>query len=293
MTSTDVEAASPPATLTHRLSEKSALHPRSIDIFGENATHKTSNKIVTAKYSALTFLPFVLYELLHPNKRFANFFYLVVGILQSWPLISPIEPPYPQSFYSLVLILVVDIVVLAREDMSRHRADGVMNANPVGVISRNAASGQIEEHEETWAGVKVGQVVRVRSKQAFPADLVLLRGSEPPGQAWVNTKPLDGESDMKLRLAPAHGLSPPVGEARADDALEKQLDWERLRGSIHCERPNDKVIVFRYPPDILPISFRSPSDRLPIAFRSSSDLHQISIRSSSDLLLISFHPISI
>jgi phospholipid-transporting ATPase len=49
--------------------------------------------------------------------------------------------------------------------------------------------------------VEVGDVVRVRNRDTFPADLLLL-ASSLGGQAWVNTKPVDGESDVKLRLAP-------------------------------------------------------------------------------------------
>ena len=53
----------------------------------------------------------------------------------------------------------------------------------------------------TWADVREGDVVRVDAKEAFPADLLLLKSSAG-SQCWVNTKPLDGETDMKLRLAP-------------------------------------------------------------------------------------------
>ena len=53
----------------------------------------------------------------------------------------------------------------------------------------------------TWREVEVGDVVRVRNRDTFPADLLLL-ASSLGGQAWVNTKPVDGESDVKLRLAP-------------------------------------------------------------------------------------------
>ena len=48
----------------------------------------------------------------------------------------------------------------------------------------------------------MGDIVKISDREAFPADLLFLRGSDPePGQAWVNTKPLDGESDTKLRIA--------------------------------------------------------------------------------------------
>ena len=89
-----------------------------------------------------------------------------------------------------------------------------------------------------WADVKVGDVVRVRSRETFPADLLLLRGSEPPGQCWVNTKPLDGETDTKLRLAPKLCASLLEAPGASEPASLRRL----LRdGVLRCEEPNDKV----------------------------------------------------
>ena len=86
--------------------------------------------------------------------------------------------------------------------------------------------------------MKVGDVVRVRSRETFPADLLLLRGSEPPGQCWVNTKPLDGETDTKLRLAPKLCASLLEAPGASEPANLRRL----LRdGVLRCEEPNDKV----------------------------------------------------
>jgi phospholipid-transporting ATPase len=47
-----------------------------------------SNIIITYKYNIATFLPITLYELLWPTKRFANFYFLCVGMMQMIPSIS-------------------------------------------------------------------------------------------------------------------------------------------------------------------------------------------------------------
>ena len=90
----------------------------------------------------------------------------------------------------------------------------------------------------TWADVMVGDVVRVMTREYFPADLLLLRASDPPGQCWVNTKPLDGESDTKMRLAPKLSASL-LGDDCSPAALRTLL-----RGSVRVEEPNDKVNDF-------------------------------------------------
>ena len=47
-----------------------------------------SNVIVTYKYNVFSFVPICLYELLHPMKRFANFYFFCVGVMQMIPSIS-------------------------------------------------------------------------------------------------------------------------------------------------------------------------------------------------------------
>jgi magnesium-transporting ATPase (P-type) len=92
----------------------------------------------------------------------------------------------------------------------------------------------------TWAAVRVGDVVRVPANlELFPADLLCLGSSGGP-QCWVNTKPLDGETDVKLRVVPPAAIAA-VGAERLGDA---QALGEALRGKVRCEEPNDKVNEF-------------------------------------------------
>jgi len=186
-----------------RVSSASLL-PVVIHILKHNH-RRAKNTITTSKYTFLTFLPFTLYELLSPFKRLANFLYLVVGAMQLNTDWSP--SGQPKTWGSLFMILTIDLIVLAVDDIARHRADRKCNSQTVSIVSPDAADPDgVIERPATWADVTVGDVVRVHSKEAFPADMVLLRGSNPPGTCWVSTKALDGESDMKLRLAPPHRL---------------------------------------------------------------------------------------
>ena len=204
---------------------------RIVHILQPNPTSPT-NSIITALYTWYTFPTIGVIELLYPWKKFANFYFLCVGGMQMWKEVSLTEGQ-PSSYATLLFICCVELYFKGRENLARVRGDRTTNNTLVDALSSDAdAFGPVR-----WSDVMVGDVVRVRSRETFPADLLLLRASDPPGQCWVNTKPLDGETDSKLRVAPKALL--PLLETPA--ACEPAALRSALRGHVRCEVPNDKV----------------------------------------------------
>jgi hypothetical protein len=129
----------------------------------------------------------------------------------------------------------------------------------------SAAGGSWWWAPRSWIDVRVGDIVRVEgnlvrrpshrtlgaslarprarrvltSQELFPADLLCLGSSGGP-QCWVNTKPLDGETDVKLRLVPPSVVAA-VGAERLGDAAALGA---ALAGRVRAETPNDKVNEF-------------------------------------------------
>lgn len=92
-----------------------------------------SNRVSTAKYNVLTFLPRFLYS---QFRRAANAFFLFIALLQQIPDVSPTGRW--TTLVPLLFILVVAAVKEFIEDLKRHKADNVVNKKECQVL-RNGA----------------------------------------------------------------------------------------------------------------------------------------------------------
>lgn len=88
----------------------------------------------------------------------------------------------------------------------------------------------------TWDKVKLGQIVKIEKGDYFPCDLILIYSSNKNGVAYVETKNLDGETNLKFKEAPK--------EIYKDILREGEKILEDLSGKIICERPNPHLYEF-------------------------------------------------
>jgi len=95
----------------------------------------------------------------------------------------------------LAFVVILSMIKDAYEDYKRHKADH----------EENSATANVYDHDSNcfvtaeWKRVKVGDILRVHENTFFPADLVILSSSEPEGTLYVETKNLDGETNLKLK----------------------------------------------------------------------------------------------
>lgn len=81
--------------------------------------------------------------------------------------------------------------------------------------------------------VKVGDIVRVKKGERFPADLVLLSSSEPQGMAYLETSNIDGESNLKIRMSHSNTTH-----------LIDEESFSGFKATIKCEEPNERIYNF-------------------------------------------------
>uniref|UniRef100_A0A4W6FMS5 Phospholipid-transporting ATPase n=1 Tax=Lates calcarifer TaxID=8187 RepID=A0A4W6FMS5_LATCA len=211
---------------TEDTSEKTSLadqeDARLIYLNQPQFTKFCSNRVSTAKYNVLTFLPRFLYS---QFRRAANAFFLFIALLQQIPDVSPTGRW--TTLVPLLFILVVAAVKEVIEDLKRHNADNVVNKKECQVL-RNGAWEIVH-----WEKVAVGEVVRAANGDHLPADLVILSSSEPQGMCYIETSNLDGETNLKIR----QGLQLTADIKDIDSLM-------RLSGRMECESPNRHLYEF-------------------------------------------------
>lgn len=75
-----------------------------------------------------------------------------------------------------------------------------------------------------WKNVQVGDFVRIYNEEQIPADVVILSTSDPDGACYVETKNLDGETNLKVRQALHAGRQ--IRHARDCEKAEFIIDSE-------------------------------------------------------------------
>lgn len=87
-----------------------------------------------------------------------------------------------------------------------------------------------------WKDISVGDIIRVRANEEIPADLVLISCSDIEGNCYVETKNLDGETNLKTKTSLACGGS---------SNLKHLADLGNTKFWIECDAPNAHLYSFR------------------------------------------------
>ncbi|KAG9237070.1 P-type ATPase-like protein [Amylocarpus encephaloides] len=101
------------------------------------------------------------------------------------------------------------------------------------LINPEMPTGKARFHHDYWKNVQVGDFVRVYNDDQIPADIIILSTSDPDGACYVETKNLDGETNLKVR----HAL-------RSGRQIKHARDCERTEFSIESEPPQANLYQY-------------------------------------------------
>ncbi|KAG9072863.1 hypothetical protein KI688_000643 [Linnemannia hyalina] len=265
-----------------------------------------SNRINTAKYTALSFLPKNLFE---QFRRVANMFFLFMAIIQLTPTFT-VGSPF-LTVFPLCFVVGVTAIKDGFEDYKRHVEDrnfnqrlcqqlkNVVNYNyptadymaaqknkslparawaglvhgisnttmstlralklskksplqdnfpQLDLNQLNAADTDLQQQprndtannsstepqpefvKEQWHNLRVGDFIMLKNNEAVPADAIILSTSEAEGSCFIETKDLDGETNLKTRMS-IHETSK-YNTARRCSRLKFYVDMEPINANL-------------------------------------------------------------
>ncbi|KAH7463575.1 Phospholipid-transporting ATPase 3 [Phytophthora ramorum] len=192
-----------------------------------------SNEVKTSQYTWWSFVPVFLYLTF---QKTANLYFLLIGIFQIIPSVSPTDG-VPLQFIPLAIVIIIDAIFAGYEDYKRYMADDLANSAKTRVFNR-----QLREFEEVeWREVKVGDFVKVANHEILPADIMIMavipaegaRSGGNMGLCYVETKNLDGETNLKLREAPQPTRNVFMNEDEAGFIVQGYVESELPNGDIN------------------------------------------------------------
>lgn len=91
--------------------------------------------------------------------------------------------------------------------------------------------GKARFKRDFWKNVQVGDFVRIYNEDPIPADIVILSTSDPDGACYVETKNLDGETNLKVRQALHSGVK--VRHAKDCERTEFVIESEPAHPNLY------------------------------------------------------------
>ncbi|SCU82094.1 LAFA_0C09032g1_1 [Lachancea sp. 'fantastica'] len=182
------------------------------------------NHISTTKYNMATFLPKFLFQ---EFSKYANLFFLFTSAIQQVPNVTPTNRY--TTIGTLLIVLIVSAVKESVEDLKRAASDRELNDSRAQVFSE-----QLHDFSPNkWVNISVGDIIRVNSEEAIPADIILISSSEPEGLCYIETANLDGETNLKIK------------QARVETS--KNIEASQLgalTGKVVSEQPNSSLYTY-------------------------------------------------
>ncbi|XP_032885131.1 probable phospholipid-transporting ATPase VB [Amblyraja radiata] len=185
----------------------------------------TSNKITTRKYTIINFLP---KNFIEQCKRFANVYFLLLAFLNWIPSIEVFHKEI--TMLPIIIVMSVTAIKDGVEDFKRYQFDKKINETMTRVFDWK----QRRYVEKYWKDVYVGDFVLLSCNEIIPADILLLHSSEQNGICYIETSNLDGETNLKQRLA-VKGFSNP----------DSEFEPMNFNNTIVCENPNNDLNKFK------------------------------------------------
>ena len=188
------------------------------------------NSISTSKYTYFNFLPKILFE---QFSKIANIYFLIIAFFQVFKEISNSNGK-PVILFPLFIVVSVNGIKDFYEDWKRKKSDDKENSKTTFIYNFNKKNFV----KKKWKDVLIGDIIKVKEDEYFPADCVVLTTSEESNCCYIETKSIDGETNLKFKKT----------NKKLVELLNNSKDKENLfnldSSIIKCQQPNEFIYEF-------------------------------------------------
>ncbi|KAI1408099.1 phospholipid-translocating P-type ATPase [Hypoxylon sp. FL1857] len=150
--------------------------------------------------------------------------------IQMTPVTSPLPPQTPTPQKDL---LEVPDRPTSGQSYNPEESETLTKAKGDLISYGITPTGKARFHKDHWKNLQVGDFVRLYNDDELPADIIVLATSDSDGACYVETKNLDGETNLKVRQA-----------LRCGRSLKHARDCERAQFLVESEPPQANLYKY-------------------------------------------------
>lgn len=122
-----------------------------------------------------------------------------------------------------------------RKSLHLQTSQAHMKAIPESILNPQAGgSSQAVFKNRKWKDINVGDFIRVRANEECPADIIVISTSDVEGNCFVETKNLDGETNLKNKTS-----------LHCGSALKHSRELNSCKFWVECDPPNPHLYSFK------------------------------------------------
>lgn len=192
-----------------------------------------SNSIRSSRYTLWNFLP---RQLVAQFSKTANFYFMIVAILQAIPNLS--TTGNFTTFIPLMIFVSISMAKEAFDDFRRYRLDREENNRQISIRRLDGPHTIPSWQLARWDEIQVGDLIELKRDHPVPADIVLIHVEGDTGVAHFETSALDGETSLKCKQ-PCPLIAETHQSLETIDIIDMQLvvqdpnmDLHRFEGQV-------------------------------------------------------------
>ena len=195
-----------------------------------------NNKISTSKYTPLNCIPKIIIE---QFSKTANVYFLIIAIFQTVKEISNSNGK-PVILFPLFIVISVNGVKNFYEDWKRRKSDEEENSKQCCILNHSTGKFEIK----TWESIAIGDVIKISNNEFIPADCVIVSSSEQNGVCYIETKSIDGETNLKYKKANTNINAYYVNSNSNSNITDEERLMKFNGCKIKTQLPNEHIYEF-------------------------------------------------